>query len=512
MGPTSATTSARQRTVLLTGAAASLALVALAVFTGGPEAEQGPENAGREDVPAGPRSDVPDALEASRPERVDTLPSEQGSRPGSGQQVDPTLRPDQVDLFVVDPAGAPLLERGASPLAPDVLLQLRLCLVEGQDPPVDVEPSLAPIPRDRRLVREIPGWVNRFERPEGPAHCALVLGTSVIASAPVLPEEQAVRIVVSADDVAAQLCVVRGQVAGLEGASRHVLLVPRRVAGARAKNIGAQPDGGGEFFEFQNVPPGPCRLRVHLTVHHLVSQLRQAEGVGASLALGPRVPDRRQWELRLAALAEARHPFLDLDLDLAAGETLDLGRLAAPDAGVVVLRLKDGAGGSVQARGVEVRRLGPDPGTAAELTAWTFEDQVAVFPLPVGDVTLAVGQGELAALQAIDARAGAEGATGGATEVQLRRTAVVDLSGAGATGLFTETGCEIRSSRRWSGGRYRGQQIGGDVMLVPAGRFRVESNAGASWIQVEPGTLVRVSEAGATESSPLPEASEKKRR
>ena len=209
--------------------------------------------------------------------------------------------------------------------------------------------------------------------------------------------------------------------------------------------------------------------------------------MGASLALGPRVPDRRQWELRLAALAEARHPFLDLDLDLAAGETLDLGRLAAPDAGVVVLRLKDGAGGSVQARGVEVRRLGPDPGTAAELTAWTFEDQVAVFPLPVGEVTLAVGQGELAALQAIDARAGAEGATGGATEVQLRRTAVVDLSGAGATGLFTETGCEIRSSRRWSGGRYRGQQIGGDVMLVPPGRFRVESNAGASWIRWSPG-------------------------
>ena len=110
----------------------------------------------------------------------------------------------------------------------------------------------------------------------------------------------------------------------------------------------------------------------------------------------------------------------------------------------MVLRLKDGAGGSVQARGVEVRRLGPDPGTAAELTAWTFEDQVAVFPLPVGEVTLAVGQGELAALQAIDARAGAEGATG-ATEVQLRRTAVVDLSGAGATGLFTETAA--RSAR-----------------------------------------------------------------
>lgn len=512
MGPASATTSARQRAALLIGGAVSLALLALAVFTGGPEAEQGPEPAAREDVPTGPRSDVPDALEAPRPERVDTPSSDQGSLPGAGLQVDPTLRPDQVDLFVVDPAGAPLLERGASPLAPDVLLQLRLCLVEGQDPPVDVEPTLAPIPRDRRVVREIPGWVNRFDRPEGPAHCALVLGTSVIASAPVLPEEEAVRIVVAPEHVAAQLCVVRGQVAGLVGASRHVLLVPRRVAGARAKNIGAEPDGGSESFEFQNVPPGPCRLRVHLTVHHLVSQLRQAEDEGASLALGARVPDRRQWELRLAALAKARHPFLDLDLDLAAGETLDLGRLAAPDAGVVVLRLKDGAGGSIEARGVEVRRLGSGPATTAELTAWTFEDQVAVFPLPTGEVTLAVGQGELAALETIDARAGAEGATGASTEVQLRRTAVVDLSRAGAKGLFTETGCEIRSSRRWSGGRYRGQQIGDDVILVPPGRFRVESNAGASWIQVEPGTLVRVSEAGAAESAPLPEAGEKKSR
>ncbi|MEE2941504.1 MAG: hypothetical protein VX460_14045, partial [Planctomycetota bacterium] len=398
MAPSSATTTARQRAVLLIGAAAAVALLALAVSTGGPEVDQRPEEAAREDAQAGPGPEALDPLDADRTERVDTPASDLDPPAAPSPPVDPTLRPGQVDLFVLDPSGAPLLERGTSPLAPEVLLQLRLCLVDGQDPPTSVVPSLAPIPRDRRLVREAPGWVNRFDRPEGPAHCALVLGTSVIASAPVLPEEGVVRIVAAADDVAARLCVVRGQVAGLEGASRHVLLVPRRVAGVRAKNIGAEPGGSGESFEFQNVPPGPCRVRVHLTVHHLVSQLRRTADEGASLALGPRVPDRRQWELRLAALGEARHPFLDLDLDLAAGETLDLGRLAAPDAGVVVLRLKDGEGAPVEARGVEVRRLGAGPGATAELTTWTFEDQVAVFPLPTGENTLAVGQGELGAL------------------------------------------------------------------------------------------------------------------
>ncbi len=512
MAPSSATTTARQRTALLIGAAAVMALLALAVFTGGPEVEPGQEETAREDAQAGPGPEVLEPLGPDGTERVDTPASDLDPPAAPSPPVDPTLRPEQVDLFVVDPSGAPLLERGTSPLAPDVLLQLRLCLVDGQDPPTSVEPSLAPIPRDRRLVREAPGWVNRFDRPTGPAHCALVLGTTVIASAPVLPEERAVRIVAAADDVEAQLCVVRGQVAGLEGASRHVLLVPRRVAGVRAKNIGAEPGGPGESFEFRNVPPGLCRIRVHLTVHHLVSQLRRSSDDGASLALGPRVPDLRQWELRMAALGEARHPFLDLDLDLVAGETLDLGRLAAPDAGVAVLRLRDGAGEPVEARGVEVRRLGPGPGTTAELTTWTFEDQVAVFPLPTGENTLAIGQADLGALQAIVARSGAEGATGASIGVQLRRVAVVDLSEAGATGLFTETGCRVRSSRRWSGGSYRDQRIGGDVILAPPGRFRVESNGGASWIQVEPGNLVRVRETGAVESSPLPDASEKKRR
>ncbi|MEE2940491.1 MAG: hypothetical protein VX460_08920, partial [Planctomycetota bacterium] len=197
---------------------------------------------------------------------------------------------------------------------------------------------------------------------------------------------------------------------------------------------------------------------------------------------------------------------------LAAGETLDLGRLAAPDAGVVVLRLKDGEGAPVEARGVEVRRLGAGPGATAELTTWTFEDQVAVFPLPTGENTLAVGQGDLGALPTVVARSGTEGAAAASVDVQLRRVAVVDLSGAGATGLFTETGCRVRSSRRWSGGSYRDQRIGGDVILAPPGRFRVESEEGASWIQVAPGNLVRVSATGAAESSPLPGASEKKRR
>ncbi|MEC8510911.1 MAG: hypothetical protein VX015_02090 [Planctomycetota bacterium] len=512
MGPAPATTSARRRTVLLIGAAAAMALLALSVFTGGPEVDQGQVDPARKDAPARPRSETPDALEASRPERLHTPASDQVSPAAPSKPTDPTLRPEQVDLFVLDPAGAPLLERGTSPLAQDVLLQLRLCLVDGEDPPASVESSLAPIPQNRRLAREAPGWVNRFDRPEGPAHCVLVLGTSVVASAPVLSEEDAVRIIVDADDVAAQLCVVRGQVAGLDGASRHVLVIPRRVAGVRAKNIGAEAGGPGESFEFRNVPPGPCRLRVHLTAHHLVSQLRRAEDDGVSLALGSRAPDRRQWELRLAALAEARHPYLDLDLDLAAGETLDLGRLAAPDAGVAVFRLRDDAGGTVKAHGVEVRLLGPGEGATAEPTTWTFEDQVAVFPLPTGEITLALGQGELGALPTIVARPGADSAMGASIDVELRRVAVVDLSRAGAKGLYTETGCELRSSRRWSGGRYRGQSIGGDVLLVPPGRFRVESDEGASWIQVEPGALVRVSVTGAAESSPLPEASEEMRR
>ena len=147
MGPASATTSARQRTVLLTGAAASLALLALAVLGGGPEAEQGPENAGREDVPVGPRSDVPDALEASKPDRIDTPPSDQSSFLAPAcRSIPPCARTRWICSSWI-PRGRRCSSAGGFTLAPDVLLQLRLCLVEGQDPLVDVEPSLAPIPR-----------------------------------------------------------------------------------------------------------------------------------------------------------------------------------------------------------------------------------------------------------------------------------------------------------------------------------------------------------------------------
>lgn len=516
MGTAPAATTKRLRAALLVGAAAAAALVGLVLTGGGPEPEPAPEASRTERADEVEPEAGPEVLDTSGGAERELRAPGPTERPPV-RPADPTLRPDQVDLFVVDPLGAPLLERGSSPLPSAVLIQLRVCLVEAAEAPSRVDPGLAPLPRTRRVVRDTPGWVNRFDRPESAAHCVLVLGTEVVSSAPVLSGEEGVRIVASAEDVLGRLCTVRGEVAGLEGAARHVLIVPRRVAGVRAANISAQPtlDASGQLgegFEFRHVPPGPCRLRVHLTVHHLVRQLQRTTDPGASLSLGPRVPDREQWDLRLAALARARHPFLELELDLAAGEELDLGRIAAPDAGVVVLQLRDEQGAPVEAQGVEVRRLAAEGELVPDLTTWTFENQVAVFPLPPGEVTLAVGQGELGSLQTLVPRSGTQGAMGLPVDVRLARVAVVDLSAVVASRLTTETGVSLGPSKTWAGGSYRGQSLGGQVMIVPPARYRVELEGGSSWVQVEPAALVRVGASGAAESEPLPAAETKKLR
>lgn len=466
--------------------------------------------------------------------------TERGSEPGADRAAAGPKRSfsaiaadglSALDVIVLDRSGGALLgAAGSLPLSDQAWVRLFLgsgAIPTAQDPLSGL--NIVDLPEPRRRTSQRKGWVTAIDPPGGDAYIALAFGESVVCAVAVPPGASEAEVVAGIGDFDGVYASIEGSLAGMIEASRLVRIRPEisEAMGAVGSRLsfGRVPhsiavQGEGDRFTAKRLPPGLMTVMVRAEATALGPALHAAKtsrGLSA-LSMGARVPNMKQWELRLDVMRRLQLPVADIPVLLAPGEHRQLGSLSTDTSAAVVLEFIDASGRPVDATSVDVMLLAV-PGVQEESPlTWTYENSASLFPLLSRPSELMVVQGDLGALVKVTPEPLRLGAPITTRTVRLERLSVIKLptprqdtqtgTGAAAAQLSTVRGRRVRIDPRWLGSRYCGHEIRGRTLAVPTGAYIFEEAGSRRIIEIGAGEFIDASSGTPGPASKLTEDQE----